>query len=173
MSNEAIIGILFVSIMLFYISVYYMNKPQRDLEAFYNKKIEEFKAKCALMCRYIKGVSDLIENVSCYMIADEQKITIIPIDNEDIRISLQISKIKTFQLIMSIGTGNLLFTPQQGENNSIIIHYETDNGEIKELVFSLTVNVTENRFKSFDISQCNINEFINARIPKQKTTIEL
>lgn len=173
MSNEILGLLLILCIIVIAISVSYMNKPKRDLEAFYNKKISEFKAKCAIMCRYIKGLPDLIENVSCYIIADEQKITIIPIDNEDVRISLQISKIKIFQLIMSIGSSNLLLTPQQGANNSIIIHYETDNGEIKELVFSLTVNITENRFNLFAISQCNINEFINARIPKQKTTIEL
>lgn len=173
MSNEMLFLLLILCIIVIAIGVYYMNKPKRDLEAFYNKRLADNNAKCALMCRYIKGLTDLIENISCYIFADEQKITIVPIDNEDVKISLQISKIKTFQHILSIGSGNLIISPQQGENNSIIIHYESENNEIKELVFSLTVNLNENRFNLYAASQCNIIDYVNARIPKQKTNINL
>jgi hypothetical protein len=61
----------------------------------------------------------------------------------------------------------------QEKNSSIIINYESENKEMKELIFSLTVNVYENKFNNYVASECNIFDFVNEHIPKQENIIDL
>lgn len=159
-----------ICLLLMALGIYILIKPSRDRARLYNNTLKIASAECVLMCRYISGLPDLTEHMSCYMFADYEKITVIPTDNKSIKISLQISKIKKFQNIPSVGAGLLT---SQGDNNSIIIQYESENSEIKELIFSLTVSVYENRFNNYAASECNLIPFVRNHLKKEKLNIEL
>lgn len=167
-----LIGLVF-SLILLAGGIFFMIKPSMDRKREYNNILKIANTKCVLICRYISGLPDLTEHIPCYMFADDEKITIIPTNNKNVKITLQISKIKKLEHIPFVGAGNLLIPREQGENDSIIIQYESENGEIKELTFSLDVNVYESRFNNYSASECNLIPFVRNHLKKEKLNIEL
>lgn len=166
--TKMIIGIILIAIGLFWI-----NANNKKLYNFYNKLLEsvDFDYKCLLICKYIDGIDSLVENTACCLMANETQIAIIPMDRIDTKIILDLSKIKLFQYTNQLATNiaNIKYKTQ----NSLTFHYLSHNNEIKNLTLSLLVSSNENKYNKYCISKCNIYDFINARITKQETTIEL
>lgn len=163
--------LIIFGILLLAIGIFFMMKPSLDRTRTYNNTLKIVNAKCVIVCKYISGLPDLIEHISCYLFADDERLTIMPVDNKNVKISLQLSKIKSFQYISPIGAATI--TEQQGKNGSIVILYISENSELMKITFSLVVSIHENIFNQYAIYQCDINEFVNARIPKQKINLEL
>lgn len=166
--TQMIAGIILLAICLFWI-----NQNNKKIYNIYNQLLEtvDFDFKCVLICKYIDGIETLVENTACYLLANETKLAIIPMDRTDTKITLDLSKIKLFQYTNQLATNILNF--QYKTQNSLTLHYSSDNNEIKELSFSLLVSAEENKFNKYSLSKCNLYDFINEHIPKQETTIDL
>jgi hypothetical protein len=89
---------IYLSFIVIGLGIYFMIKPSIDSTRTYNNTLKIVNAKCVCICKYISGLPDLTENMSCYLFADDEKITVVPTDNRNIKISLQLSKIKNFRI---------------------------------------------------------------------------
>lgn len=162
--------LLFLGIALLFVSVHFMNKNKKIISN-YNSSLTLTDAKCVLILKYIKGIDRLTANSSCYLLADEDTLTIIPLENTNTKIALPLSKITSLKYPNIITSNTASTSPKDGELLTIL--YLSDNNEIKELVFSADVNAEDNRFNKYALIRCNHYTFVKEHIPKQETTIEL
>lgn len=139
---------------------------------FYENSLNLVDAKCVLMCRYRGDLLSLKQNAPCYLFADDEKVTIIPVEMTETQIPLYLAKITSFQHAYK-GSNNSLAGSNLPGTNNIIISYISEDEDIKELTFSLMLTAGEIKFNKYAISKCNINEFVNQRISKQESTIKL
>ncbi len=164
---------IILGIVLLCISIFWINQNSKKLISHYNKRLEmiDFDFKCVLICKYIDGIENLVRNTTCYLLANDTQLIAIPMDRIDTKIILDLSKIKLFQYTNQLASNILNF--QYKTQNSLTLHYLSDNNKIKELSFSLLVSAEENKFNKYSLSKCNLYDFVNKRIPKQETTIDL
>ncbi len=141
------IGFILILILLA-VCIFFIIKFFSNIARARNNMLEIADGKYICTCRHMSGLPELTENISCYMFADDKKITIVPTDNKNVKIYLQLSKIKKFQNIHEVEP--LSSMQQEKENNKIVIQYESENGVNKELVFSLVANISKNTFNNDD-----------------------
>lgn len=162
--------ILFLFIICLIIGISLISYGNNQTAILYNKSLNLTNAKCVLVCRYVNSNLDLKQDTPCYLLADDEKITIIPIEITDIQIPLYLTKITSFRHSFT-GTNNSLAGSNLPGANNLIINYISDVDEIRQLTFSLILSNGEIHFNKYAISKCNLYKFVNERIPKQETTI--
>lgn len=155
---------------LFCLYFFLVNKNKKKIALQYNNSLKLTNAKCVLMLRYLEGIEELVENASCYLFADDEKLTITPLEYINTKIILSLSKINSFQYTNKVTS---VMNIRQSTQNSITIRYLSNKDEINEIVFSTVLTVKEDLFDKYAISKCNLYKFVNERLPKQETTIEL
>jgi hypothetical protein len=106
--------LLFLGIALLFVSTHFMNKNKKTISN-YNNSLALTNAKCVLILKYIKGIDKLTANSSCYLLADENTLTIIPIENTNTKIALSLSKITSLKY-PNIAASNAASTNQRDEN---------------------------------------------------------
>lgn len=124
-----------------------------------------------MILRYVEGIEELVENASCYLFADEEKLTIVPIENANTKITLLLTKVTLFQYTDKVKSNVTTIRPR--EQSSVTIRYLSHNNDTNEIIFSTILSVEEDLFDNYAISKCNLYKFVNERITKQETIIEL
>ncbi len=171
------IFIMFLGVILILIIIIGHNRGPK----IYNQKrqslIDENQADCAISCKYLSGIDQMVEGKMCYIFASKEKLKIVTQETPVITINLELYKVKVFDIIKRDKTEphmiGFAIVQQHTYDKFIIIRYLSDKDEIKEIYFSL-INTVSQRLENDTFSEiCNIFDYVNARIPKQETTIDL
>jgi len=140
-------------------------------------QLKDNQALCGIVCKYLSGIDHIIEGKHCYIYANEEKIKIITKENIPITINLELSKIRIFDMIERDKTEphmiGFAIVNQHVPDKFIIIRYVNDKDENKEIYFSLIDEAKYRLDNEAFNSICNIFDYVNARIPKQETIIDL
>ncbi|NMC57677.1 MAG: hypothetical protein GYA50_10700 [Eubacteriaceae bacterium] len=171
---------IFIALLVIFLIIYIpitaiknKNKNLSEIQSLFN----ENQANCAISCRYLDGIEQMVEGKMCYIFANNEKLKIVTQENPHITVNLELSKVKTFDIIKRDKTEphmiGFAIVQQHTYDKFIIIRYLTNEEKTKEIYFAL-VNTAAQRVsnKVFD-DICNIFDYVNARIPKQETTIDL
>ncbi len=177
--NGTEIGILmiFAAIIIFAIQ-YSIGRPKYDLKRKQelSDKLAPYQANCILYCAFIYGIEQIIENTPCCIYANAEKIIIVTEEQHPKTINLDLSKVQIFQKFnrddMVPHMVGLAIREQKLTSHFIIIRYLSNNKH-KEILLSLDVPVMKRIDNKYYLSQCNIFDFVNARLPEQETTIDL
>ncbi len=174
------IEFIFIALLVIFLIVYLpinanklKKKNLHERQTLLNKN----QADCAISCRYLNGIEQMIEGKMCYVFANKEKLKIVTQETPSITINLELSKIKAFDIIKRDKTEphmiGFAIVQQHTYDKFILIRYLSNEEKIKEIYFAL-VDIAVQRItnKIFD-DICNIFDYVNASIPKQKTTIDL
>lgn len=167
-----ILAYFIIAIICFSLYFVIKNRNNKKIISIYNNSLKLVDdAKCVLICRYLEGIDDLVTNASCYLLSDEEKLTIIPLEYTNTKITLSLSKIKSFQYTYKVITNVTPIRPRS--EKYITILYLSNSDDLNEIIFSTVLSAEEDLFDKYALSKCNLYTFINERIPKQETIIEL
>lgn len=140
-------------------------------------QLNDNQADCAIFGKYLYGIDQIVEGKHCYIYANEEKLRIITEENIPITINLELSKVRVFDMIERDKTEphmiGFAIVNQHVADKFIFIRYVNDKNEIKEIYFSLIDKAKYQLINDGFNANCNIFDYVQARIPKQETTIDL
>lgn len=173
---EFIFLILIVIALIIYLPINAKKLKKKNL---YERQslLNENQADCAISCRYLNGIEQLVEGKMCYIFADKEKLKIVTQETSPLIVNLELSKVKVFDIIKRDKTEphmiGFAIVQQHTYDKFIIIRYISNEEKIKEIYFAL-VDIAAQRITNKIFNDiCNIFDYVQSRIPKQETTIDL
>ncbi len=181
----------FVIVIICFVTAYYLIKEFKKLKAeenykkekktsFFllpNKMMQQHRANAAYLCQAETMVSETPAGVFCYLLALNEALLIIADTQPKAIYRLAYEKIVKFQVGEEKTLEhkkNLCLIPVEEEKsrNHILIAYQSGDG-LKQLQFVSNLTNEDRWFNEAALKQNNIFAYVNARIPKQDTTITL
>lgn len=167
-----LIAIIFIILIIVGVKAGY-RKNAREKKV----QLSDNQADCAIFGKYLNGIDQIVEGKHCYIYANEEKLKIITEENTAMTINLELSKIRSFDMIERDKTEphmiGFAIVNQHVADQFIFIRYVNDKNEIKEIYFSLMDEAKYRLINDGFKANCNIFDYVQARIPKQETTINL
>jgi hypothetical protein len=138
--------------------------------------LNQYEYEAYILCKYVNGIPDIIENTLCLLICLTDSFIIELISNPPVKAVLQYENIHSFR--QSVISKTITAPVQSSDNKEklltvISIQYTAQNMILSELQFILDVAQEDDFYNDFKTSDNDIFAYVNARILKQDTTIIL
>jgi hypothetical protein len=138
--------------------------------------LNQYEYEAYILCKYVNGIPDIIENTLCLLICLTDSFIIESVSNPPVKAVLQYENIHSFR--QSVISKTITAPVQSSDNKEklltlISIQYTAKSMTLSELQFIRDVAQEDDFYNDFKTSDNDIFAYVNARIPKQDTTIVL